>query len=125
MTGAVEDVVITATKTEEEILEVPEHVTIVNAEQIQASGARNLGDVLEGHTGISITDYGPEGSVQSVSVRGSTSSQVLVLIDGVRQNSASSGSADLSLIPIDNIERIEIVRGGSSALSCWCRRSPT
>jgi len=115
-TVAMEDVVITATKTEEEILDVPEHVTIVTAEQIEASGARNLGDVLEGRAGISVTDYGPEGSVQSVSVRGSTSSQVLVLIDGVRQNSASSGGVDLSLVPIENIERIEIIRGGSSAL---------
>ncbi len=110
-----DEVVVTATRTEELILYVPQHVTIITSEQIEESGAGNISEVLNIHSGVSITDYGPQGSLKSVSIRGSTSAQVLVLINGVRAP-GSHGGADLSLIPIDNIERIEIVRGGTSAL---------
>jgi outer membrane cobalamin receptor len=115
-TASMPDVVITATKVEQEVLDVPEHVTVITGEEIEKSGARNLGEVLTARAGVSISDYGPAGLLQTVSMRGSTSNQVLVLIDGIRQNNALNGTVDLSLIPIKNIERIEIVRGGSSAL---------
>ncbi len=110
-----EEVVVTATRTEESVLDVPQHVTVITEEDIKRSGSKNLAEVLSVHTGVSISDYGPAGAIQSLSIRGSTSSQVLVLIDGVRAV-GSHGGADLSLIPLDNIERIEIVRGGTSAL---------
>ncbi len=110
-----EEVVVTATRTEESVLDVPQHVTVITEEEIRESGSKNLAEVLSVHTGVSISDIGPAGAMQSLSIRGSTSSQVLVLIDGVRAV-GSHGGADLSLIPLDNIERIEIVRGGTSAL---------
>ena len=62
------------------------------------------------------SDNGTAGSVQSVSLRGSASAQVLVLVDGVRLNDSRQGAPDLSQIPVEIIERIEIVRGGTSAL---------
>ena len=110
-----DEVVVTATRMEEQILNVPQHVTVITAEQIEQSGAGNLSDVLNIHTGVSTTNYGPEGSLKSVSIRGATAAQILILIDGLKAP-GSHGGADLSLIPIDNIERIEIVRGGTSAL---------
>jgi len=111
-----QEVVISATKTEQEILDVPQHVTVISGEEIEKSGATGISELLGDKTGIVINDYGPEGASQNVSMRGSTSAQVLILVDGVRMNNALSGGVDLSLIPVDNIERIEIVRGGSSAL---------
>lgn len=116
--GAVsmKDVVITATKTEQEVLDVPQHVTIITAKEIEGSGVRDVAQILNRQAGISIQDIGALGALQDVSVRGSTAEQVLVLIDGVRINNAHNGSVDLSLIPMNNIERIEIVRGGTSAL---------
>jgi len=113
---AVDEIVITATRTFEETLFVPEHVSVITSEDIRMSGAVNTADILDREAGISVTDYGPEGALQSLSVRGSTSEQVLVLVDGVRINNAQNGGVDLSLIPIDSIERIEVVRGGTSAL---------
>ncbi len=113
---AVQEVVISATKTEQAVLDVPQHVTVISSEEIEKSGARSVSELLESRTGLIITDYGPEGAAQNISIRGSTSAQVLILVDGVRMNSALSGGVDLSLIPLDNIERIEVVRGGSSAL---------
>jgi vitamin B12 transporter len=111
-----ERLVVTATRTAEELLDVPGHVTVITEEEIRASGASNLAKVLDNKAGVSVSDFGPEGSEKSISLRGSTTSQVLVLIDGVRANNAQNGVVDLSLIPLDNIERIEIVRGGMSAL---------
>ena len=110
-----EEVVVTATRRQQEALEVPQHVTVITAEEIQRSASRNLGDLLKSSSGVSVTSYGQEGSLQSLSLRGSTSSQVLVLVDGLRAP-GSHGGADLSMIPLENVERIEIVRGGASAL---------
>jgi outer membrane receptor for ferrienterochelin and colicins len=110
-----EEVVVTATRRQQEALDVPQHVTVITADEIQRSGAANLGDLLKSGSGVSVTGYGPEGSLQSLSLRGSTSSQVLVLVDGLRAP-GSHGGADLSMIPLEDVERIEIVRGGASAL---------
>ena len=111
-----QDVVITATKTEQEILDVPQHVTVITKQEITESGAKSVAELLSRKSGVSTTTYGTVGSLQTVSLRGSTTEQVLVLIDGVRMNNPHSGGVDLSLIPLDNVERIEIVRGGASAL---------
>ena len=67
-----------------------------------------MADALQQVAGVAVTDNGPVGSVQSVSIRGSTSAQVLVLVDGVRLNDSRQGAADLSQIPVENIERIEV-----------------
>ncbi len=111
-----EEVVVTATRTRARVLEVPQHVSVITGEDIRDSGAKNLADVLNARAGSGVSGYGPQGQQQSASLRGSTIEQVLVLVDGVRLNDAMSGDVDLSLVPIENIERIEIVRGGMSAL---------
>lgn len=110
------EVVVTATRTEVKILDAPAHVTFITKEDIRAMGAKNIADVLSLQSGITLRDYGSEGALKSVSVRGARSSGVLVLIDGTRLNDSRKGGMDLSLIPLHIIERIEIVRGGTSAL---------
>ncbi|MBN2440585.1 MAG: TonB-dependent receptor [Spirochaetales bacterium] len=110
-----DDVVVTATRSEKEVLDVPQHVTVITEKELTESHADSIAKVLEKEAGISLIDYGTEGSYQALSIRGCTSSQVLVLINGVRAF-GSHGGADFSLIPLENIERIEIVRGGASAL---------
>jgi outer membrane cobalamin receptor len=109
------EVVVTATRTGDSVFNVPQHVTIITDEEIKKTGVKNLSEVLEKKTGLSVSDYGPEGSLKSVTIRGSTTAQVLVLVNGIRAN-GSHGGADMSLIPLDNVERIEIIRGGMSAL---------
>ena len=64
-----EEVIVTATRTEEELLEVPQHVTVITEEEIRASGAANIAEVIEEKAGMSISDYGPEGSQKSVSLQ--------------------------------------------------------
>ena len=65
---AIERIIITATRTEEELLDVPGHVTVITEEEIRSSGAANLAQVLNSKAGVSISDYGPEGSEKSVSI---------------------------------------------------------
>ena len=56
------------------------------------------------------------GQFSTVSIRGSSAEQVLVLLDGVRLNTGGGGSVDFSTIPLDSIERIEVIRGGGTTL---------
>ncbi|MGQ9615512.1 MAG: TonB-dependent receptor plug domain-containing protein [Spirochaetota bacterium] len=112
----VEEIVVTATRVETSVLDAPAHITIITEEEIARFGARNFAEIINRHAGVTINDYGPEGSLKSASIRGSDSSGVLVLIDGIRINDSRQSGVDLSLIPIDMIERVEIIRGGTSAL---------
>jgi outer membrane cobalamin receptor len=113
-TLSLDQIVVTATRVAGTILASPDHVTVVSGEQL--ASALSVADALQEVAGVSVTDNGTAGSVQSLSLRGSTAAQVLVLVDGVRLNDSRQGGADLSQIPIDNIQRVEIVRGGTSAL---------
>ncbi len=94
----------------------PTSLSIIERQELEASGAGNLAQALERSLGLSISDYGSSGAQKTLSLRGSTASQVLVLVDGVRLNDELSGIANLACIDIENVERIEILRSGSSAL---------
>jgi len=110
------EIVITATRSETEILDAPAHVTVISEEEIKQSGARDLSDILNRQAGIYIHDNGPFGAQKSISIRGSESAQVLLLLNGIRLNDSRQGGINLANIPVDSIEKIEIVRGGTSAL---------
>jgi outer membrane receptor for ferrienterochelin and colicins len=111
-----EEVVVTGTRTREEIKNIPNAVVVLGAEEMASSSARNVGELLKETSMVDVTGYGYLGSAQSVSIRGSSASQVLIMIDGRPTNSITYGSADLSEIPLENVERIEIVKGPTSHL---------
>jgi outer membrane receptor protein involved in Fe transport len=90
-------------------------VTSIDRAAIEQSGASDLGDILQQQGGVVVTRAGGPGSPATASIRGSSANQVLVLVDGVPQNQAVSGSADLSLVRLDNVEKISVVRGAQSA----------
>ncbi len=81
---------------------------------VEASAARTLGDLLQATPGIVIREDTPGGR-QAVSVRGSATDAVLVLVDGVPANDPVTGEADLSLVPASIIERVEVLPGARSA----------
>lgn len=112
------DVVVTATKSEKDPQDVTQSYTIVTGEEIRRSGATDVATAVQNAVSVNIGNYGTPGSVTSLSLRGASSSQVLVLLDGTRMNSSRDGGFDLSFLPVsvEDIERIEIVRGPSSAL---------
>ncbi|HXY55784.1 MAG TPA: TonB-dependent receptor [Nitrospirota bacterium] len=112
------EVVVTATKTEKEPQDVTQSVTVITSDDIQKSSATTASDAIERTVGATVLDYGSTGSLSSINLRGANAEQVLILIDGKRLNSSSAGGFDMSdlPIPLEDIDRIEIVRGPSSAL---------
>jgi vitamin B12 transporter len=113
-----DQVVVTATRTAQPRSEVAASVAVVTADEIAARGATRLDDVLQDVIGLHLVSTGSTGSLTTPSIRGSESPQVLVLIDGMRLNSAQNGLTDLSSLPValSDIERIEVLRGPASAL---------
>jgi vitamin B12 transporter len=109
-------VVITASRTAEHVSTSLAAVTLITREDIERLQPRDLQDLLTGLPGISIASNGGPGKSSSIFLRGTESDHVLMLIDGVRFGSATSGSPSISDIPVDHIERIEIVRGPRSSL---------
>ena len=89
---------------------------VLTAQQIEATQANDIPALLSQITGINVNDSGGRGSQTSVFLRGTASSQTIVLIDGVRVGSATLGSAALNSYPIEAIDRIEIVKGPFSGI---------
>ena len=91
-------------------------VTIINRKMIENSQATEITEVLRQVPGLTLQNSGGVGKVTSIHLRGTNSSHVLVLVDGIKVGSATLGSVSFQDIPLDNIERIEVVRGPRSAL---------
>ena len=108
---------VTATRTTQPIGDVVADVTLIDREVIERSGAAGIADVLARVPGIEIARNGGVGNQTNVFTRGGESRHTVVLIDGVRVDSQStSGGANWQAIPLAQIDRIEIVRGPTSAV---------
>ncbi|NEL42466.1 MAG: TonB-dependent receptor plug domain-containing protein, partial [Xanthomonas perforans] len=83
-------------------------VTVIDRAQIERRQVNSLQDLLRGEAGVALANNGGPGKPTSLFLRGTESDQVVVLIDGVRIGSATSGGAALQDLPIEQIERIEI-----------------
>ncbi|MDD2729705.1 TonB-dependent receptor [Malikia sp.] len=110
------EVVVTATRVAQPLTDVVADVSIIDREAIERSGQSSLRELLAFQPGVQLVTNGGYRSSSGVFLRGAASSQTVVLIDGVRIGSATSGGAPLENIPLDRIERIEILRGAASAL---------
>lgn len=109
-------IIVTATRTAQTADETLASVTVITREEIDRRRATSVQEVLRGVPGLGIANNGGLGKTSSVFLRGSESDHVLVLVDGIRIGSATLGTAAFEDIPIDQIERIEIVRGPRSSL---------
>lgn len=111
-----EDVVVTANRYAAPLTQTPSAVTVLTEQDIKRYQDSDLGTLLSRLSGISLVSTGSLGATSNVLLRGTTGSQVLVLVDGVPQISASTGQTSLAGIPLSTIERIEVVRGPVSSL---------
>ncbi|WER45255.1 TonB-dependent receptor [Cupriavidus sp. WKF15] len=109
-------VVVTSTRTAQPLTEALPHTTVVTQEDIVNSQAPDLRTLLRNQAGVELTTNGGMGTNTSLFMRGANSNQTLILIDGVRVSSVSSGTAQLANILPDQIDHIEVVRGNVSAL---------
>jgi vitamin B12 transporter len=109
-------VVVTATRTPQPSDAVIADVVVIDAEQIARAGPIGLAELLQRHAGAEISATGGPGQVSGVFLRGTNANHVVVLVDGVRINSATAGTNALEHLPLAQIERIEVLRGPASSL---------
>ena len=102
---------VTASRVAETVDETLADVSVITREDIDASGARDVLDLLRLQAGIDLYRTGGAGQQTSLFLRGTNANHVLVLIDGVRAASVNTGAFAFEQLPIDTVERIEIVRG--------------
>lgn len=112
-------VTVTATRSEHTVAEAPASVTVITAEEIQRKGATNVLEAVRGTPGITLTGR-QVGGRKTITIRGAEDRHTLVLVDGRRINSTDDvvGHSDFQYgwVSMDQIERIEVVRGPMSAL---------
>lgn len=111
------DMVVTANRFPQPVSSVLAPTTVVTREQIDRWQSKTLVDVMRRLPGVDIAQNGGMGQSSSMFIRGTNSNHVLILIDGIRLNQAGiTGSSDLSQIPISLVQKIEYIRGPSSAV---------
>ena len=113
--SAGEEEVVSTSRIPRPISRIAENVTVVTAEDIRRLNAHTLTEVLEYIPGLHLVNQRTPGSFTFFSVQGAMSEHVLVLIDGVPQNDLSDVQADVGNVPVQHIDRIEIIKGAASA----------
>jgi iron complex outermembrane receptor protein len=114
-----EEVVVTGTRDVQEIRKIPANVTVITKEHIEESNAQTVTDVLKDEVGVVVRDLLGSGKSASVDIRGFGETgplNTLVLVDGRRVNEIDLSGVDWTQISLDQVERIEIVRGAGSVL---------
>ena len=90
--------------------------TVITSDEIKRAGLSSLPQLLQQQPGIEVTNNGGPGKVSSINIRGTSSTHSIILIDGLRVGSSTSGTSAIQNIPLSQIEKIEIVRGPVSSL---------
>ncbi|MGX8884234.1 TonB-dependent receptor domain-containing protein [Methylovorus sp. SPW-M1] len=110
------DIVVTAARTEQKVSDALGDISVITQDQIQKAGQTTLVQLLAMQPGVQIVQNGGTGKSADIFIRGANATHTLVLIDGLRVSSATTGTTALENIPLDQIERVEILRGPASSL---------
>ena len=115
--SVLEEVVVSATKTEEKRKDISNSVILVDSPDIEESPAKSVGELLANEPGVDWRTYGDYGGAsETIQIRGMSANGTQVLLNGVNIASPSLGTADVSKVPLNNIERVEVVKGSGSLL---------
>jgi vitamin B12 transporter len=109
-------VVVTAARSPQQLDQLIADVTVIGPAEIARAGAQSLADLLQRQPGVQISTNGGPGSTTGVFLRSANAGQTLVLVDGLRVSSSSSGTTPFEAIPLDQIDHIEILRGPAASL---------
>lgn len=115
-TATIDSLVVTAARWPQAPAELVADVTVIGAADIARAGVQSLAELLQRVPGVETVANGGPASTTGAFLRGANSNQTLVLIDGQRIGSSTSGTAALEAIPLDAIDHIEILRGPASNL---------
>ena len=116
VTPQVEQLIITASRTPQALSNTLATVGVITRDEIDAAGPVTLAELLQRKAGVEIRATGGAGQPAGVFIRGANSQHTLLLVDGLRLGSATSGSPAFENVALDMIERIEIVKGPMSSL---------
>ena len=114
--GALDQVIVTASRMPEPLADTLASATVIGRADIETRQFQTLDEVLATAPGVALTNNGGVGKISTLFIRGAEADQNLVLVNGVRVGSTTAGIAAIQDIPLEQIERIEIVRGPRSAL---------
>ena len=112
-------IVVTATRSNAALADVPESVSLVTADDIKATPAKALDEVIRAVPSVNLptmASYQLHPNLDTVGMRGLSGNRALVLLDGVPLNDPFFGFVQWSLVPTNNVERVEVLRGGGAAL---------
>ncbi len=115
-TNQLPEMVVTATRSESAKETLATASTIYTRQDIERLQVQSLPDLLRGSTGLDVVQSGGYGKSASIFMRGTNSDHVLVLVDGIKIGSATLGATPFEFVPVDQIERVEIIRGPQSSL---------
>ena len=115
-TTKLQPIVVTATRSEEKIENIPARISIIEPHILEQSPIAELPHLLMSDASIDMMQYGGYGQAASIFTRGTNSTHTLVLRDGVRLNTGSAGSASLAFIDTTDIKQIEVLKGPASVL---------
>jgi iron complex outermembrane receptor protein len=113
------EVVVTATRHEEQATDVPASVTVISEKDIKNSTAQNIPELLRSAVGVHVNDITGNGRAYTVDLRGfgeTAALNTLVLVDGRRINAADLSGVDWMDIPLERVSRVEIIRGGRGSV---------
>jgi len=111
-----DDVVVTASADSEVRADVPVAVTVIDGKEIEARQSHDLADLLNTVPGVSVVQAGSPGQQTSLFTRGTNSNQTLLLWNGIPLNDPFFGGANWQFVPLEGVDRVEVVRGPFSAL---------
>lgn len=110
------EVVVTATRVTQPLTDVLADVSLIDRDALERSGAASLADVLARLPGVTFTRNGGPAATTSLYLRGGETRHTLLLIDGVRVDSQSTGGAAWQTLSVSQIERVEVLRGPAAAI---------
>lgn len=115
-TNAPKEIIVAANRIEQSLSTVLAATTVIDKDAIRQSSAQNLAGLLTAVPGMQFSSSGGQGAQTSLFMRGTESDHTLILVDGVQMTTNSGTAGRLEFIPLDQIERIEIVRGPRSSV---------
>ncbi len=110
------EIIVTPRRASVGLGDVTENITVISSRQLSELPAKNLSEVLNYISGVDIPPSRGFGRATSISIQGADSRQVRVMIDGIPLNLQSSGQVNPAEFPVENIERIEVIKGAASSI---------